>query len=306
MNGISIYKASKFVKKFENIIQNLYRSISGMAKVLFISKFILKFPKPYGKDCIILGNGPSLKITLSHYNSILNQIPTICVNNFALSKEFKIIKPKYYVMLDPGYFIHKDRPDIKTVFYEFKNNINWEMTLFVPHFYRKDADILYFQKANSFIKITFYNYTIVKGFDFFSFFLFRKNLAMPQFYNVLGASIYVALNMGYEKVWITGADHTWSDNIHIDNDNNLHRVDKHFYDKEENKSSNLIIDPISGRTAKIAGFFNAMYRIFDSYDLLNNYATYMNSKIYNASEFSYIDAFERKKLDEIDNGTSNN
>ena len=301
-----IYNVSKIVKKIELIIKNIYRSINGISKVLFISKFNLILPKSIGSECIILGNGPSLNVTIENYILILAEKPVLCVNNFALSDEFKIVMPKYYVLLDPGYFIHKERPDIKAVFVEFKNNVNWQMTLFVPYFYRKDPDILEFKRLNSFIRVEFYNYTIFKGFDFISFFLFRKNLAMPQFYNVLGASIYLAINIGYKKILITGADHTWSDNIHVDSENKLYRKDKHFYDKGNDKFHSLIVDPLTGNAAKIANFFNAMYRIFDSYYILNKYATYMSAKIYNASEFSYIDAFERKKLDEINNGTSDN
>ena len=38
---------------------------------------------------------------------------------------------------------------------------------------------------------------------------------------------------------------------------------------------------------------------YEKYEILEEYSKYIGSKIYNMSKISYIDAFERKKLEEV-------
>jgi hypothetical protein len=292
---MSIHKTAGIVKGIERFFQDLYGSLSGFAKVILISKFKIKLPEAKGTDCVVLGNGPSLKKTILEYKEVLVKMPLLCVNNFATSPEFHELKPCYYVILDPGFFIQKQRPDIVATFNELKNNTNWHVDLFVPYLYRKDVDIQALQKANSFVKLSFFNYTVVKGFDFIAFKLFRNNLAMPQFYNVLGASAFLGINMGYKNVWLVGADHSWFKDIYVNEDNHLTRKDHHFYDTNEPPFI-TVNDPVTGKIQKQGAFFHALYRIFESYYLLDNYALTRKCSIYNASEVSYIDAFERKKM----------
>jgi hypothetical protein len=292
---MSIHKTANTVKVVERFFQNVYRSISGLLKVIILSKFRISLPSAKEADCIVLGNGPSLKDTINEFKEIMKKTPLVCVNNFATSAEFHELKPTHYVILDPGFFIYKQRPDIVATFKELKNNTNWKVDLFVPYLYRGDADVKELQKTNSFVRVSFFNYTIAKGFDFLSFGLFRKNLAMPQFYNVLGAAVFLSVNMGYKKVWLAGADHSWFKEIYVNEDNSLCRKDLHFYDKGDQPLT-PIIDPVSGKTQKAGDFFQALHRVFDSYYLLNDYAKTRECTIYNASGFSYIDAFERKKL----------
>ena len=300
-----VHSFANKIKNIELFFRNIYRSSTGFIKILILSKYNNDYSSLIGDSCIILGNGPSLKDSLINFNESFLNKPIVCVNHFANSIEFEKYKPSFYVLLDPSFFILKNRDDVSNTINALKDKTKWPLTLFVPYLYRTDKDVQFFLTQKSFIKIQFFNYTIVKGFEFIGFRLFKKNLAMPQFYNVLGASIFLAINMGCKKVWVVGADHSWFKEIHVPNDNSLCLEDKHFYDIEKQKLIH-ITDPFSEKKPNVGDFFQALYRVFDSYYILNRYATYMNAKIYNASEFSYIDAFERKKLDEIDNGTSDN
>ena len=118
---------------------------------------------------------------------------------------------------------------------------------------------------------------------------------MPQFFNVLGPSVFLAINMGFKKVKITGADHSWFENIEINEDNLLCRRDLHFYDKGELEQPLIPIqDPVSKKTQRMGNFFKALYKVFDTYYLLNEYANVNGCSVYNISSFSYIDAFKRK------------
>jgi len=174
--------------------------------------------------------------------------------------------------------------------------VNWELKLFIPYIFRNDKDIKEL-KNSKYVKVVFYNYTLMKGIDRWIFPFYKWNLAMPQFYNVLGASVLVAINSGYKKVYVVGADHSWFDNIFVGEDNIVYRKDVHFYDaNSENIKFTPMIEPVSGTTVSMQGLFWALTAVFESYSTLNRYANYCDSKIYNASEFSYIDSFERKSL----------
>jgi hypothetical protein len=291
---MSVNSIANKLKNTEHFFNNIYGSILSCFKILIVSKYKITLPKAKQNDCIILGNGPSLKQSLDKDPDVLKESSLFCVNNFATTPEFIELKPSYYVILDPGFFLHKQRTDVINTFNTLKNKVNWELTLLVPYSSRRDADVQFFINNKSFVKISFFNYTVFKGFNGLAFKMFEKNLSMPQFYNVLGAAIFLAINMGYKKINLAGADHSWFETIVVNDDNMLCRKDLHFYDKEEQPWI-PIIDPVSGKTQKIGDFFHAMYKVFNSYYLLNQYANSRNCNIYNTSTFSYVDAFERKK-----------
>jgi hypothetical protein len=292
-----VHTVARHIKSLEKFFQNLYRSVSGIAKVLILSKFKNNIPVVNRLNCIVLGNGPSLKESIKKYENIISRTPLVCVNHFAKAEEFYKYKPSYYVLLDPGFFILKQRADIAATIHALKDTITWDLTLFVPSMFRNDPDINYLVERKANVKISFFNYTIVKGFEQFAFYLYKKNLAMPQFYNVLGAAVFLTINMGYKKIWILGSDHSWFKDMYVNEDNGVCLTDSHFYDSEIKKEPVFIKDPFTEKNVKAGSFFFALHRVFDSYYLLNKYATYKKAKIYNSSEVSYIDAFERKKID---------
>ena len=292
---MSLNSLSSKLKAIERFFQNVYHSILGVVKIIIVSKYKIFLPKAQQPACIILGNGPSLKDSFEKTDTaIFYNTPLLCVNLFANSEYFFQYKPAYYVLLDPAFFLYKDREDINSAINILKEKVDWNLNLFVPYIHRKDPNLQYIIKNNRFVKVNFFNYTVLKGFNSFKFNFFKKNLAMPQFYNVLGAAVFLTINMGYKKIWLMGADHSWFKNVYVSNDNSLCMDDKHFYDKEKQELVH-IKDPVSGKKTKAGEFFQALYKVFNSYYLLEEYAIYNNCKIYNASEYSYLDAFERKK-----------
>jgi hypothetical protein len=282
------------LKSAELFLSNIYNSILSYLKILVASNFKISLPEAKHKSCIVLGNGPSLKQTLIKDFKILNASPVICVNNFATAPDFFILKPTSYVILDPGFFILKTRSDIANTFHTLKNKVDWDLNLFIPYSHKHDVDIQFLIRQNSFVKICFYNYVVFKGFKSLAFHAFKSNLAMPQFNNVLGPAILLAINMGYKEINLAGADHSWFEDISINDDNILCRKDVHFYDKET-PALLPMTDTVNKKKVNMGSFFTAMGKIFDSYYVLNTYAIYRSSSIFNITENSYIDAFRRKK-----------
>ncbi|MCS6824869.1 MAG: hypothetical protein NZ529_11300 [Cytophagaceae bacterium] len=259
-----------------------------------MSDWFMKLPRALSDECLIIANGPSMSETLNQYEHKIKEKVLLTVNNIVSSSHFFNLKPHYHVLHDPGYFLYKNRPDVIATFNVLKTQVNWELTLFVPYIFRKDADIVWLQKSKGSVKVVLYNYAIMHGFDRITFLFYRKNLAMPQFYNVLGPSVFLCLNMGYKKIWITGADHSWFKEVEVSENNELYRRDTHFYDTSAVPPTPIIDE--TNQPINIGRFLEYISKVFNSYYTLERYSKTLDAKIFNATEYSLIDAFERKKL----------
>jgi hypothetical protein len=248
--------------------------------------------------CYILGNGPSLKLSLIKHLDLLKQNDVVCVNHFSQSEYFELLKPKHYVLLDGLFFLYSPngdgRDDIKATF-DGLRKINWNMNIYVPIRAKKSPIVTEILNNHPFIKFFYFNQIVVSGYNWFKFFAYKNGLGMPQCQNVLGASIFVCINAGYKKIYLLGADHSWHEQISVLNDNRIVLHDKHFYD--ENDGKKVVLTTTSHRNANtMPSLFFSLYKAFKVYAVLNDYSESRNCKIYNASEISYIDAFERKKI----------
>jgi len=283
-------------KRFAKFTSQCINTILSLLKILVQSKFNIELPIAIDNTCIVLGNGPSLKKSLEANKVFFNTHPIICVNSFSVADEFTQLKPLYYVMLDPFFWEGKTETILKTFQY-LEEKTTWTLYLFVPQYAKNKTVFTELQKKNSNIKLVAYNYTVFKGFSGIAHRFYKKNLAMPQCLNVTISALFLGLNMGYKEVFLFGADHTWHENLHMSDDNILFTKVPHFFDDETAikyvpfyKSGN----PQMG-TQKAHEFFNIWSRTFYAYTQLSDYATYLHRRIYNASEVSFIDAFERKK-----------
>jgi len=72
----------------------------------------------------------------------------------------------------------------------------------------------------------------------------------------------------------------------------------HFYDHEEAKITPIYVDSYCNRTFRIHEILASLSNTFKGYFELLNYSHYLGAKIFNATEGSYIDAFERISINE--------
>jgi hypothetical protein len=119
------------------------------------------------------------------------------------------------------------------------------------------------------------------------------NLGMPRPHNVLVPTLFLALKMGFKNVVLFGADHSWHEEIRIDESNQLTVNHEHFYDKSKQIMPMYKLD---GKEYYLHDVFRKLHLAFKGYFVLKEYADYLGSKILNASKKSYIDAFEKIKL----------
>lgn len=279
----------------QKFITELFQSLFSILKIVLLSKFFVNLRKYnlINGGCVILANGPCLTKDLQNNSSFISSKKIFCVNFFALSKEYEALKPEYYILAAPEFWLNKT----SDYFNEKKEELiarlvektNWQMMLLIP-FQAKGSDFNKRVSVNSQITFIYYNNTPVEGIKFVSHFLFKLNLGMPRPHNVLIPSIFLALNLGFEKITIFGADHSWHEEIKIDETNRVTVNHEHFYDGQ---SVCLPMYKLDGKEYYIHDIFRKLHYAFKGYFVLRDYSEHLNAKILNASSKSYIDAFER-------------
>ncbi|CAH0994316.1 hypothetical protein EMA8858_00425 [Emticicia aquatica] len=280
--------------------KSLFSSFLSILKVILLSKFSLKLPKPTLKKASILGNGPSLRATLSNDLAFIKTTDIYAVNLFASSAEFVQIQPQNYVMLDPAFFLfdteNSSRLDIKKTLDCLIQHTNWEMNLYVPYRAKKSYLVEKIKKENHFIKIVFFNYTIIEGFSWFRHQLFNLNLGMTQCQNILACTLFLAIRRQYDEIFLFGADHSWHEEIKVSENNDIEIKQIHFYDNTAQVKHQKILDVNTKVHSNLETIFLSLYKVFYGYGILKKYADYQSVRVFNASGKSYIDSFERVKL----------
>ena len=100
--------------------------------------------------------------------------------------------------------------------------------------------------------------------------------------------------MRYKEIYLIGADTTWIELLHVDqNTNDVYTIDTHFYGK---KKMPLYKDSAGKIPVKLHEELYFNLNALKLYWELKDYADYAGVRVYNASEYSLIDAFERRKL----------
>ena len=259
-----------------------------------------RIPKARGSRCIIAGNGPSLSENLKTNLDILKKEPVFCVNHFANSPEFSIIKPDYYCMIDPNFFRLTASEELQKsrdrTFHEISTRTNWDMHLFLPFYPGQIMLEDYFSTKH----LQMHIFHIFPGFHIpiIRNLIYRTGLLMPRAQNVLIPAIFQAINMGYKEIYLLGAKHSWLEDITVKDDNVLYTTYKHF-SGTSTEAPIYKAAPRNTETFKMHELLDAFYITFRSYWMLNEYAKSRGTIIYNSTPHSFIDAFERKDLSEL-------
>lgn len=290
---------------FLSIINQFFQTILSLGKVLIKSKTGINLPVAPSKTCIVLGNGPSLKTSLNNHPLFFTKHPLVCVNSFSTTEEYTLLKPSFYVILDPGFWF-SDKPVVTSTVNSLINKTSWNVYLLIPQIARQSKLFSELEKQNPNIKITYFNYTVYKGFRKTGNWLYKNNLAMPQSQNVMVASLFLALNIGFRKIYLTGADHSWHETLMVNDENIVCAKHLHFYEGvEKPKYVPFYKGMHLNETFTMTEIFATFSKIFLGYMNVNEYTKYKHAKIYNASEISFIDAFERIKISNVESNLAN-
>ena len=268
----------------------LGQSMASVLKVLLMSKGA-SLGSDEGKDreLLILGNGPSLRISLNEDLVWMLSHDLMAVNFAALSDEFFKLKPRYYVLAD-GHFFNSYSTDgnVRKLWGNF-GRVNWDMTLLIPSKYKHFAKPLLMHAAK--LKVRYFNLTPIEGFNRLKHWLFSAGLGMPRPRNVLIPAIMDGMRLGYKKIFICGADHTWTKTLDVDSENYVISIQPHFYEDNEEEHKRVRETYKGLRLHDVLG---SMTIAFKSYWEIADYAKKKKVEIVNATPGSMIDAFPRR------------
>ena len=282
-------------QKITNFFRDIFQTSFSIVKIIILSKWFVSFGKHRTEErvCSILGNGPCLTQDIEKHFDFIASKKKFCVNLFALSNEYELIKPEYYVLAAPEFWLAKTTDYLINERYKlsdsFVSKTTWPMKLFIP-FAAKGSELCKKVITNKNIELVYYNNTPVEGMSGIINLLFKANLGMPRPHNVLIPTIYLAMNIGFKKIIILGADHSWHEGIKVDGSNKPTVNHEHFYDKREVRMPMYKLD---GMQYFIHDIFCKLHYAFKGYFILSSYADYMKVDILNASSKSYIDAFKK-------------
>lgn len=247
---------------------------------------------------VIIGNGPSLNKTVELYGEQLKNSDCIMVNFSARTPFYEQIKPKYYIIADPG-FITEDsvRQSINGLVSDLCCKTTWPMYLILPDSLKSWDGCAKLAESNN-INLLFYNNRSVEVPSSKLFEAWDENSIAPPAQTVLNAAIWLSIYFGYKETYIVGADTSFIKDIYVgQKDNVLYTIDSHFYDNQTVCPDE--IEPEKGGRKfgmNMEQILDAVHIMFQSYYQLQKYAEWKGVKIFNASEYSMIDCFERKKL----------
>ena len=237
------------------------------------------------ENCCVLGNGPSLKDDLDNRIVRYEGNDVFCVNMFCSSEFFRIIKPRFYFLIDGSYFsptTERNKALVRELIKAFQE-VDWEMFLMISTLSVSGGELLN-SLNNDNIKLIKLNSTEVNGFKGFRRFFYRKRMGMPRCQTVVNFALCAAVNMDYKNIYLYGADHTWTRDLFVDKDNVVCYGDRHVYNK------NLAIVKKNNNFAYLLGQFAKM---FQAHYLIEDYSKSQGVKIWNCSSDTFLDAYER-------------
>lgn len=242
-----------------------------------------------GRPLVILGNGPSLRVNLENDLDYLRQADTLAVNFAANSPEFNEIRPKYYLLADPHFFDNAATDVNVGRLVASLNAIDFPMTLFIPSQARGKASMFH----NPNLSVAFFSFVAVEGFQWFEDMMFDSRRGMPRPRNVLIPSIMTGIWLGYKRIYLLGADHSWLKTLGVNDRNEVVSVQPHFYKEDDREQERVKEEYVRHPLHEV---LESMMIAFRSYHRIQRYAVARGVEILNATPGSMIDAFPRSSL----------
>jgi len=291
------------VLKIQNFLANLGAVIASLIRIVLLAKWRVVLARPIHSECVILANGPSLSSMIREHSGFLEGKDLICVNHFPSTEYYDQVQPAFYVTSAPDLWLD----DIDDFFVEQSNRLfqvmatrtQWKLMFHVPYESRKFQRWQAHLKSNPKIRLIYYNNTPIEGWRWFRHLCLRLNLGMPRPHNVLIPCLTHAINMGYNKIYLWGADHSWLSEISVNSQNQVLINQKHFYDYQTARGKPLDKRGIGQRN--MPELLTKFVHAFNGYFVLKEYAQSRGVSIFNATPGSFIDAFDRIDLSVFEN-----
>lgn len=239
------------------------------------------------ESLIVMGNGPSLNDTMRDNAQSLERHRLMAVNFAANAPQFYELRPDFYVIVDPVFFRELENANVKSLWANLSERVDWPMRLLVP----VKAKVPVALPGN--IVVERFNPVGVEGFMAVEHAAYRVGLGMPRPRNVLIPAIMAGMMLGFRNIYITGADHSWTRTLSVTDDNTVVSVQPHFY--ADNNAEHERVASVY-KNIRLHEIMYSFYVAFRSYFTVASYAKSRGVNIYNSTPGSFIDAFERRPL----------
>lgn len=263
--------------------------LASLVKVALRSRRPSAAGKETARSLIIMGNGPSLRSFIDRGEDLWEDFDLMAVNFAANAEEFRRLRPVLYILADPHFFNgHLSDPNVRRL-WENLAAVSWDMTLWLPASHKAMIWPLLGSLPPN-IVIRWFNTTPVEGRGPLAKALIRSGMGMPRPRNVLIPAIMTALRSGYRKIFLVGADHSWSRTLWVDDENHVVSVQPHFYKDNESEKARVTLEYAGYHLHDILLSLTIAFR---SYFDIARHAVDLGAIIYNATPDSFIDAFPR-------------
>ena len=252
------------------------------------------------KCVAILGQGPSLKRELPQLiaQQAWEEKDILAVNFFALSEEFALIKPKYYVISDPMFFRkagHGER--VQELYKALAEKVSWPMKLYVQYYNPEHFDYRTAIGHNPNIEIVPFHSIVFHGFRSVEFWCYRRGLGSGNFGTVIQNGEFIALQLGYRRIELYGVDHTLLDGLMVDEKNRVCRRKSHYYDSEQSPAEPIYYNATNPpRPYTMSEYLSETAELFRGHEVLRDFSEKCGAEIINRTANSMIDAYKREPM----------
>lgn len=251
-----------------------------------------------GKKAMVMGNGPSLRLLLDKYSKgeINVTQDSFFVNLSPLDESFYKIKPKHLFWSDYVFVQETEgkTAQIRKMYDLMEERIDWDLTVFLNLPNKKDDERLksYSRLTNPHIHFVDMNRKYCDELcPSLRNWLYKKGLFQPTEGTVVITALYAAILEGYSEIELYGSELDMFKDLALDDDNNLFLLERHFYCAPETAR---VCHDGTAVAATIKDYLSWIVAMFQSHQLIRQFADYMGCKIYNCTPGSMVDAYERR------------
>lgn len=280
----------RIIKSMVNALTCLFKSLLFYYYRLREKSLYGHYEFPYsaqnkGKCIHILCTGPSLKQDLLELMSdkLFMEEDKICVNYFFHDEVIRELKPAIYCLADPVLF----KATHIGIFNEINTLVDWNMKLVIPLYGNEIIKTVKSMLTNTHITLVTISALLYNGFEKNRYKSWKTGHSVPSFVNISVMASYIALNMGYSNIYLYGVEHTFFENMGVDDENRLFLTDSHFYSSEKRYVLR------NGQHWHIKDWLYDKYLTFLEHERIREYADYLGGTVVNCTKNSLIDAYIR-------------
>jgi len=247
-----------------NLLSNVQFKIMRKKNKEYLNRNLIFKGRHQGERCFILGTGPSLKGV--NPDLLSNEI-TFGLNFLNRSEIMEHIVPTYYCFFDNSFYEQHINETISII---EKNN---KTTFFLRH---KAKEIV--ENYNLKNKNIYYQYCNLYQHGNYIRVDMTRNMTAP--FNVVVGCIQTAIYMGFKEIFLLGVDFTTF----------ASSKEEHCYDKGTSPQRKISL----GKDLKFYSIVCSQHYALEQYAIENGI------KIYNLSENSLLDAYEKRNINDLD------